>query len=98
MIITWIIGIVLSFIAIRLLKGSRYVEREKTWEKPYRPEGPVLRVWSLILYILGGLIPIGNIIMAIIVIVFWAISVYGDKDWKYTRSAWFISLLNKPIK
>lgn len=96
--ITWIIGIILTFIAIWLLKGSRRVERERAWDKPYRPEEPILRVWSLILYILGGLIPIGNIVMAVIVIVYWAISVYGDKDWKYIRSAWFVSLLNKPIK
>ena len=81
-----------------LLKGSRRVERERTWDKPYRPEEPVLRVWSLILYILGGLIPIGNIIMAGVVIVVWAVSVYCEEDWKYTRSAWFVSLLNKPIK
>ena len=93
MIITWIIGLILSFLAIWLLKGSR---KTKNY---YGQKGePVLKVWSLILYVLGGLIPIFNILMAIIVIVYWAISVYGDGNWEYTRNAWFVSFLTKPIQ
>lgn len=97
MIVAWIIGLILSLWGIYLFKGSR-IKASNGWCKPAKPERPVLRVWSAILYFMGAIIPIFNIIMALVMIIWWGIAVYGDEDWKYTRSAWFISLLNKPIK
>ena len=98
MIVAWFIGLLLSFLGIWLLKNSRVKANKKTWDKPARPERPVLRVWSLALLVIGGLIPILNIILALFVIVLWIISVYYDSDWEFTKKDnKLLQFLNKPI-
>lgn len=98
MIVEWFIGLLLSFLGIWLLKNSRVKANEKTWGKPARPERPVLRVWSLALLVIGGLIPIFNIILALFVIVLWVIRVYGESNWKFTKKDnKLLQFLNKPI-
>lgn len=95
MIIVWIIGLILSFLGILLFKNSRIKDR---WGKPERP---VLRVWSLLLFILGALLPVFNIFMGIVMMVYWAISVYGDGNWICKENSFenkVVQLLNKPIK
>lgn len=98
MIVAWFIGLLLSFLGIWLLKNSRVKANKGTWVKPARPEIPVLRIWSLALLVIGGLIPILNIILALFVIILWIISVYGDSDWEFTkRDNKLLQFLNKPI-
>ena len=94
MLIAYIIGIILNLIVIYLLKGSRYPEVNNTFE-PYKPERPVLKVWSLILIIMG-FIPIFNLITAYILIMYWSLAL-NVKSLKYTRSIKFLLWLNKPI-
>lgn len=100
MIIAWVIGLILSFLGILLLKNSRIKANERTWDQPARPERPVLKVWSLFLLILGALVPIFNIIMGVIIVVVWAVCVYGEKCWLGKEDSIadkIVKLLNKPI-
>lgn len=98
MIIAWVIGLLLSFLGIWFLKNSRIKANEMTWNKPARPERPVLKVWSLILLVIGGLVPMLNIILAPYIIIWWIIAVYGDKDWVFTKGDNKLTqFLNKPI-
>lgn len=101
MTISWIIGLILSLLGIYLLKGSRAKADQGSWGKPARPERPVLRVWSAFLLILVALVPIINIIIGSVIIIFWTIAVYGDKFWLYKEGTIvdkFVKLLNKSIK
>lgn len=101
MITVWIIGLILSFLGILLFKNSRIKATRQTWDTPAKPERPVLRVWSLLLFILGALLPIFNIFMGVGMIVCWFISVYVDGDWSYKDNSFenrVVQLLNKPIK
>lgn len=97
----WVIGLILSLLGIYLFKGSRIKATGKTWDKPAMPERPVLKVWHTILYLIGALIPILAIFMAVVMIIFWAVEVYGEEDWTYPSSSMaskVMTLLNKPIK
>ena len=101
MMIVWIIGLILSFLGILLFKKSRIKAKDRSWDRPAEPERPVLKVWSLFLFILGALLPVFNILMGIIMVVCWAISVYDDGDWICKESSIenrIVQLLNKPIK
>lgn len=101
MITAWLVGLILSLLGIYLFKGSRVKAVKNSWGEVIRPEKPVLRVWSTFLFILGALVPIFNIFMAGVMIVFWVISVYSEKDWLYkegTIADKFVKLLNKPIE
>lgn len=92
MIIAWIIGLVLSILGIWFLKGSRTNPRWHSEEKP------VLKLWALILFIIGAIIPIINIIMGVAIIVWWAIVTYGEEDWIYTKQdSKLFKFLNKSI-
>lgn len=101
MITAWLIGLILSLLGIYIFKGSRIKASSKTWDKPAKPERPVLKVWSIFLFILGALVPILNIIMAIVMVVFWAICVYGEECWLCNENSIankIVQFLNKPIK
>lgn len=101
MTIAWVIGLILSFLGILLLKNSRVKANERTWDKPARPERPVLKVWSLILLSLGAFVPILNLIMAFMIIVVWSICVYDIKSWLTKEDSTenkVVKFLNKPIK
>lgn len=100
MITVWLIGLILSFLGIYLFKGSRIKATKKTWDNPAKPERPVLKVWHTILYLIGAQIPIIAIIMALTMILFWAVEVYGDEEWTYPNSliaSKVMKFLNKPI-
>lgn len=97
MIISWIIGLILSILGISFFKNSR-IKETRTWGE-IKPERTVLKLWSLSLFIIGAVIPIFNILMGIVMIIWWAISVYGDKEWIYTKQdSKIIKFLNKPIQ
>lgn len=101
MMTVWIIGLILSFLGIYLFKGSRTQDIKKTWNNPPEPGKQILRVWSLLLYVLGAVIPIFNILMGLMMIIYWAMSVYGDKCWVYSESSIankIMLFLNKPIR
>lgn len=101
MTIAWLIGLILSLLGIYLFKGSRVKAVKRSWGEVIRPERPVLKVWSTFLFILGALVPILNIIMAGVMISFWAMAVYNEKDWLYKEGTIvdkFVKLLNKPIE
>ena len=90
MIVTLVIGLILSLLGIYLFKGSRTRSGE-----------PILRVWSLLLYFLGALMRLFNILMGIVMIVYWSISVYGDRDWTYPEKSIvnkIAQFLNKSVK
>lgn len=94
--VAWVIGVVLSFLGIYLYKGSRLSVVNRSWENK-----TVLRMWSLILFLIGSLIPFFNIAMAIIMVIWWVISVYVEEFWVYPKDSAanrFIQFLNKPIK
>lgn len=101
MIVAWLIGLILSLLGIYLFKGSRIKAVKMSWGEVIEPERPVLKVWSTFLFILGALVPIFNIIMAGVMIIFWATSVYNEKNWLYKEGTIvdkFVKLLNKPIE
>ena len=97
MIIAWIIGLLLSILGIWFLKNSRF--REVKWYgKVEKPERPVLKMWGLLLLIIGAIIPILNIIVGAATIIAWIVGysienlVFTKKDNKVSR------FLNKPIQ
>lgn len=98
----WIIGLILSFLGIYLFKGSRLPAQKGYYGQiDMKPIRPVLKVWSLVLYILGALIPIFNILMGLVMIVWWAAAVYGDESWEYSETSVahkVMQFLNKSIK
>lgn len=97
MIVVWIIGLLLCFLGIWLLKNSRIPAY--TWCGEVRPERPVLKMWVLLSLIIPAIIPIISIIEGIIVIIRWGIAVYGEGDWKFTKEDnKVLRFLNKPIK
>lgn len=101
MMIAWIIGLILSLLGIYLFKGSRTPDKKDYYGKVTRPGGPILKVWSLLLYLLGALVPIFNILMGIVMIIWWAIAVYGDEDWVYSEESIankIVQFLNKSVK
>ena len=94
MIIAWIIGLLLSFLGIWFLKNSRQTKR---WNNPKGGQ-PILKMWGLILSLIGAIIPIINIIMGASIIIWWIIATYGEEDWEFTKSDnKLIQFLNKPI-
>ena len=86
MIIAWIIGLVLGFLGIWILKNSRECGE------------PALKIWHALL--LGGsaLIPWWNIVIGLIVLISIGI-VYGlyDLEWKDTKPSKLITFLNRKI-
>lgn len=101
MITAWLIGLILSLLGIYLFKGSRLAPKRNWSGDIIEPERPVLKVWSTFLFILGALVPILNIIMAIVMVVFWAICVYGEECWLCNENSIankIVQFLNKPIK
>ena len=89
----WIIGLILSILGIWFLKDSRTNPRWGGEEKP------VLKLWALILFIIGAIIPIFNILIGVVIIIWWAITTYNDNYWIYTKQdSKLFKLLNKPIK
>lgn len=97
MMIVWVIGLILSFLGIYLFKNSRIKATRGYYAKPERP---VLKVWSLLLFILGALVPILNIIMGLVMIIRWTIFVYRDEDWSYKEGSVadkVIKFLNKSV-
>ncbi len=98
MTIAWVIGLILSFLGILLFKNSRIKATEQIWDIP---EEPILKVWSILLLILGGLLPVFNIFMGLAMIIWWAVSVYSEGDWVCKEDSLenrIAQLLNKPIK
>lgn len=98
MIIAWIIGLLLSILGIWFLKNSRV--REATWcGKVTRPEVPLLKVWSLTLLAISAIIPLLNIFSGVIMIIVWAVGVYGNGDWRFTKDDnKILRFINKPIQ
>lgn len=91
----WLIGLILSFLGIWFLKNSRY---DNSWRHSKGGE-PVLKMWGLILLIIGTIVPILNIIVGFAVIVWWVIATYCEDDWKFTQEDnKIVKFLNKPIK
>ena len=94
MITAWIIGLLLGFLGIWFLKNSRHTE---SWRHSKGGE-PVLKMWALILLIIGTIVPVLNIILGLAVIIWWAIETYGEDNWEFTQTNnKVIKFLNKPI-
>lgn len=98
MIIAWIIGLLLSLLGIWLLKGS--IKPAFVWYgRVERPERPILRMWLLILLLIGSIIPIISILEGTSIITVWAIATYLEEDWEFTKeNNKLIQFLNKPIR
>lgn len=93
MIVAWFIGIILSCLGIWLFKNSR-------WNKWMNPEDkqPVLKMWVLILLMIGAVIPGLNVVVGSAVIMWWIIAVTTG-DWSFTKGDnKLVRFLNKPIK
>lgn len=99
MIVAWLIGLILSFLGIWFLKNSRTCTKKNYYGQVTCPGGPILKVWSLSLLAVGTAVPILNILVGLCTTIWWAISVYGDKDWEFTKGDnKLIQFLNKPIE
>ena len=97
MITAWIIGLLLSLLGIWLLKGS--IRPASMWcGRVERPERPILRMWLLILLLIGSMIPGVGIIEGLSIITVWAVATYVDKVWEFTKGDnKLLQFLNKPI-
>lgn len=94
MITAWIIGLLLSFLGIWLLKNSRHT---KSWRHSKDGE-PVLKMWVLIPLVIGSIIPGLSIIEGLSVIIWWGIEICLENDWKFTQTDnKVVKFLNKPI-
>lgn len=94
MIVAWFIGVILSCLGVWLLKNSRYVD----WKCSGKEEKPVLKMWILILLMIGTVIPTLNIVVGLTVIIWWTIAVITD-DWSFTKGDnKLVRFLKKPIK
>lgn len=95
--IAFIIGVLLTLGVIWLLKGTRITPCCYPHKK--QDEKPVLKVWSFVLLLITALIPIVNILLAIVVFTVWVIQVTCEKDWDYVRPRGkIVKFLNKPIQ
>lgn len=93
MIVVWFIGVILSCLGIWLLKNSRW----NKWTIP-KDERPVLKMWVLILLMIGAIIPGLNIVVGLTVIIGWTIVVITG-DWSFTKGDnKLVRFLKKPIK
>lgn len=92
MIVAWFIGVILSCLGIWLLKNSR----QNKWMNP-KDRQPVLKMWMLILLMIGTVIPNLNIVVGLTVIIWWAIEAITD-DWSLTKGDNIVRFLKKPIK
>lgn len=91
MISIWLIGVIFSILALFGLKHST----KTTYIAGYqRTEVPVLRLWHVILIALCNLLPILNILIAVIFLLWWAS--IPNIEFTYTESKLF-KFLNKPI-
>lgn len=92
MTIAWVIGLILSFLGIWFLKNSRVTV---SWRN--KTERPVLKMWVLLLLLIGAITPFINIIIGLATIVWWNISIC-DGDWEFTqKNHKLLQFLNKPI-
>lgn len=95
MIIVWVIGLILSFLGLWLLKNSRGSGR---WYSSPEKGKPVLKVWSFTLLFICSIIPILGIFAGIAMIVGFLIQ-RGEGDWEFEKKDnRFIRFLNKPVK
>lgn len=94
MIVAWFIGVILNCLGIWLLKNSRYI----SWTCSGKEENPVLKMWVLILLMIGTVIPSFNIVVGLIVIILWTIAVITGY-WKFVKeNNKLVQFLKKPIK
>ena len=94
MIGAWFIGVLLSCLGIWLLKNSRHI----SWKRSGKEEEPVLKMWILILLMIGTVIPSLNVVVGLTVITWWTIAVITD-DWSFTKGDnKLVRFLKKPIK
>lgn len=94
MIVAWFIGVILSCLGIWLLKNSRYV----SWKCSGKEEEPVLKMWVLILLMIGAVIPGLNVVVGLTVIIWWILAVTTD-EWSFTKKDnKLVRFLKKPIK
>lgn len=103
----YIISVIICLVSIYLLKNSKKKESKWEWNQKNRYERtevvtitPILKVWSLALFLLGALVPVANLIIGSVTIICWAISVYGDKDWVCSLKLVdkLANFLSKPIE
>lgn len=93
MIVAWFIGVILSCLGIWLLKNSR----RNRWINP-KDRQPVLKMWVLILLMIGAIIPGLNVVVGLVVIIWWVLAVTTD-DWSFTKGDnKLVRFLKKPIK
>lgn len=93
MIVAWFIGVILSCLGIWLLKNSRW----NRWINP-KDRQPVLKMWVLILLMIGAIIPGLNVVVGLVVIIWWVLAVTTD-DWSFTKGDnKLVRFLKKPIK
>lgn len=93
MIVAWFIGVILSCLGIWLLKNSRW----NRWMSP-KDKQPVLKMWVLILLMIGAIIPGLSIVVGSVIIMWWILAVTTD-DWSFTKGDnKLVRFLKKPIK
>ena len=93
MISVWIIGFILTLLAIYLFKGSRYYRGYYRGDE----EAPVLKMWGLIFMLIISIVPFLNIVMGFLFLFVWSISVFAEKDWKYVKNSKFKEFLSRDI-
>lgn len=91
MIIAWLIGVILNVLILWFLKHSVKVEYVAGYE---RIEGSVLKMWHVIIAAIFNLLPIINIIVAVVFMFWWLFDF--DIKFKCPKSK-LLEFLNKPI-
>lgn len=101
MIICYIIGAILSFLGIYILKNSRVLVRvgyyagQKVIDKK-----PCLRMWAVILAIICNIIPFTGIVFGVVIFIT-AIITFTDNEMEFlcpNRLKSITNFLNKPVK
>lgn len=92
MIIAWLIGVILSVLILWVLKHSIKIGYVAGYK---REEIPVLKMWHIIMVALFNLLPVINIIVAV-VFIFWR-SFDLDIRFKCSNSK-LLEFLNKPVQ
>lgn len=97
MIVAWLIGFLLILYCIWLYKNTRI---DNKWSDNNKKG--VMTMWQMLLYIVVGLVPILNILTALVMLTWWCMSVYGDKTWYYTKEKSHVTrvvqFLTKPVE
>lgn len=96
-----IVGVVLNFLLIDILKNTRTKSVIGCYRNTLIPEKPILNVMGLTLILISSIIPVVNLMVFLICIIAWVAEVWGSEDWvckEGSRIEKIIQYFSKPIE